>query len=238
MEIPFDTGKRVRLGPALAQSAGSYARLGRMLIDRGLITDADLDRALGVQQESNARLGEILIDLGVVSSADLARVLAENLRVPFVDVEREPDSTLTALLPADVARRLTALPVAQWGQQLVVAMADPNDDQACEEIEVTLRRSIVAAIADPVVLRDVIAHVHEQAPDDVARVIAQIEFDCPGCGHRFLFDREPWVLRELETGHDTGRFWVWDHDPATSTPVHTCSELSGRQETKSHSTRT
>ena len=237
MDTPSDPGKRIHLGPVLAQTDRTDTRLGRMLIDRGLITEADLDRALKRQQESNARLGEILIDSGAISSGDLARVLADNLRVPFVDVESEPDPTLTALLPAHISRRLTALPVAQWAQQLVVAMADPNDEKACEEIETTLRRSVITAVADPVALRAVIARVHEEAPRESAQITAQVEFDCPGCGYRLIFTNEPWVLREVENGHDPGRLWLWEHDPATSTPVHTCSILSARRDGQSHSTR-
>ncbi len=237
MGTPSDPGKRIYLGSVLAQTDRGDTRLGRMLVDRGLITEADLDRALTRQKESNARLGEVLVELGAVSSGDLARVLADNLRVPFVDVESEPDPTLTALLPADVSRRLTALPVAQWAQQLVVAMADPNDEKACEEIEATLGRSVITAVADPVALRAVIARVHEEVPRQIAQVIAQVEFDCPGCGIRFLFTNSPWVLREVENGHDPGRLWLWEHDPATSTPVHTCSILSARRDTQSHSTR-
>src|SRR5262249_31161808 len=141
------------------------------------------------------------------------------------------------LLPAEISRRLTALPVAQWAQQLVVAMADPNDEKACEEIEATLLRSVVIAVADPVALRAVIARVHEKAPDEFVRITAPVEYDCPGCGHRFLFTNDPWVLREVEPGQDPGRLWVWEHDPATSTPVHSCSVLSARRDDQSHSTR-
>jgi hypothetical protein len=209
-----------------------------MLIDRGLITNDDLERALAAQYESDAPLGEILLHQGAVSSADLAPVLADNLRLPFVDIETEPDATLTGLLPAAVSRRLTALPVAQWGQQLVVAMADPNNELACEEIEQRLRRSVIIAIADPVALRTAIARVHpEPPPAEIAPLAAQIDFDCPGCNHRFVFAHEPWVLREVENGVDPGRYWVWEHDPLTSTPVHTCSILSARRDTQSHSTR-
>jgi hypothetical protein len=237
VDTPSDAGKRIFLGSALAQTDRGVDRLGRMLIDRGLITEADLDRALKTQQQSNARLGEILVELGAVSSGDLARELADNLRVPFVDVESEPDPTLTALLPAHISRRLTALPVAQWAQQLVVAMADPNDEKACEEIETTLGRSVITAVADPVALRAVIARVHEEAPGEIAQAIAQVEFDCPGCGYHFLFTNNPWVLREVENGQDPGRLWLWEHDPASSTPVHTCSTLSARHDHQAHSTR-
>jgi hypothetical protein len=232
-----DDSKRILLGPALATTDRAHVRLGRMLIDRGLITQADLERALAAQYESKAPLGEILLEQGRVASADLAAVLADNLRVPFVDIETEPDATLTALLPAAVSRRLTALPVAQWGQQLVVAMADPNNEAACEEIEQRLRRSVIIAVADPVALRAAIVRVHPDPPVEAPPTIAQIDFDCPGCGHRFVFPNEPWVLREVENGVDPGRLWIWEHDPATSTPVHTCSILSPRRDTQSHSTR-
>src|SRR5262249_35463992 len=105
-------------------------------------------------------------------------------------------------------------------------------------IEQRLRRSVIIAVADPVALRAAIARAHpEPQTEAAAPVAAQVDFDCPGCNHRFVFANKPWVLREAEESVDADRIWIWEHDPLTSTPVHTCSILSARRDTQSHSTR-
>src|SRR5262249_33757694 len=102
-------------------------RLGQSMVDRGLITKEDLERALEHQRETRKRLGEALIEIGAVTSFQVSQALAEHLGVPFVDLElHPPDVMLAGMIPEEVARRYCALPVERWSGQVVVAMANPN----------------------------------------------------------------------------------------------------------------
>ncbi len=127
----------------------SVTRLGQAMVDRGLISQDDLERALEHQRTTRKRLGESLIDIGAVTSFQLSQALADHLGVPFVDLETHPpDVLLAGMIPEEVARRYCALPVERWSGQIVVAMANPNDVFALDDIRVLTGQSILAALAD------------------------------------------------------------------------------------------
>jgi len=124
-------------------------RLGQAMVDRGIITQDQLDEALEHQRMTRKRLGESLIDIGAVTSFQLSQALAEHLGVPFVDLETHPpDVMLAGMIPEEVARRYCALPVERWSGQVVVAMANPNDVFALDDLRVLTGQSILAALAD------------------------------------------------------------------------------------------
>jgi type IV pilus assembly protein PilB len=124
-------------------------RLGQAMVDRGLITKDDLERALEHQRETRKRLGEALVEIGAVTSFQLSQALAEHLGVPFVDLElHPPDVMLAGMIPEEVARRYCALPVERWSGQVVVAMANPNDVFALDDLRVLTGQSILPALAD------------------------------------------------------------------------------------------
>jgi type IV pilus assembly protein PilB len=131
------------------QGRASMTRLGQAMVDRGLITPADLERALEHQRVTRKRLGESLIDIGALTSFQLSQALADHLGVPFVDLETHPpDVLLAGMIPEEVARRYCALPVERWSGQIVIAMANPNDVFALDDIRVLTGQSILAALAD------------------------------------------------------------------------------------------
>src|SRR6202043_2445373 len=80
----------------LPQQTHSMTRLGQAMVDRGLITQDDLDRALEHQRLTRKRLGESLIDIGAVTSFQLSQALADHLGVPFIDLETHPPDVLLA----------------------------------------------------------------------------------------------------------------------------------------------
>jgi hypothetical protein len=120
-----------------------------MMLERGLVSEEQLAQALAVQRATGRRVGETLLEMGAIGSADLAQVLADHLGVPFIDLRtRPPDLVLASLIPEQVARRYDALPVARWSNQLVVAMANPNDVFALDDLRVLIAQPIIAALAE------------------------------------------------------------------------------------------
>ena len=88
----------------------SVTRLGQAMVDRGIITQEDLEQALDHQRTTRKRLGESLIDIGAVTSFQLSQALADHLGVPFVDLETHPpDVLLAGMIPEEVARRYLSL---------------------------------------------------------------------------------------------------------------------------------
>lgn len=130
--------------------ASESSRLGQLMVERGLVGDDQLEQALAEQRRTGRRVGELLLEAGMISSVDLAKVLADHLGVPFVDLRsRPPDLVLAALIPEHVARRYSALPVARWSGQLVVAMANPNDVFALDDLRVLTGQPVIPALAEP-----------------------------------------------------------------------------------------
>jgi type IV pilus assembly protein PilB len=125
-----------------------FGPIGAAMIARGLISHEQLDEALDIQRNSGRRVGDILVDLGALSAFELARVLADHLGVPFTDLRaKPPDPILATLLPEEVARRYDAIAIARWNDQLVVAMANPTDLFALDDLQLVTRQPIIAAMA-------------------------------------------------------------------------------------------
>ena len=225
-----EPSKHILLGPALASPEGFQSRLGRMLIERHLITKEELDCALVRQSETGERLGEALVSMGAVSSGDAARVLAEHLRLPFVDLGDDvSDRSVLGAISPEIARRYVALPVARWGNRIVIAMANPNDSDMVDELRLLVKAPVVVAATDPVALRSMIATVYGSSKTPVAEpvpaapdsdAIATITFTCPGCQQELRLRAAPWVMTEVN--RDPGRYYVWDCEPGVAAPAHIC----------------
>lgn len=107
------------------------AHLGTLLVDRGLITEAALEQALGAQERSNARLGEILVARGAIGEEELIAVLAEQLDMPLVDLAGyEPEPEALGAIPAAVARNLHCVPLAIDDETLYVAASEVLGDRS------------------------------------------------------------------------------------------------------------
>jgi type IV pilus assembly protein PilB len=122
--------------------------LGDILVERGLVTREALDAAMIEQQRSGRRLGRILVDAGAVTEAQLVQSLAQQIGLPFVDLNDYPvDGSAVASVPASLARRHGCLPIGYEEGRLVVAMADPANVVAVDDI-----RSLTGREVRPVVV--------------------------------------------------------------------------------------
>jgi type IV pilus assembly protein PilB len=123
-------------------------RLGERLLDRGLLTERQLDLALQEQQRTAVLLGEILLRLGFVTARAVAAVLAEQGGVALVDLAgREIAPEALALVPEATARRLHVLPLGLDRQELHLAMANIFDLDALAEVEHLTGRRVTVACA-------------------------------------------------------------------------------------------
>jgi MSHA biogenesis protein MshE len=123
-------------------------RLGDLLIQEALLTQSQLDEALGDQKKTGRKLGRIFIDRQWVTEVQIAKAVARQLRAPFIDLgSRNIRPEVAGLLPETHARRLRALPIEnQAGAPLRVAMADPTDLNAYDEVARLTRREIDLAV--------------------------------------------------------------------------------------------
>ena len=116
-------------------TAASGKRLGRVLVQSGLITQEQLDVALA--EPSGRSLCAVLVDQGIADEATIARAIAESMSLPFVDIGGvEIDPTATTLITLDLARRHTCLPIKVQDDELVVAMSDPANIFAIDDLRI------------------------------------------------------------------------------------------------------
>ncbi|HZA60049.1 MAG TPA: ATPase, T2SS/T4P/T4SS family [Actinomycetota bacterium] len=121
--------------------------LGDVLVDEGLITAEQLETAIAEQQRLGRSMGRVLIDLGLVREPELVSALARKIGLGFVDLtEHAVDASAASLIPEQVARRYRALPIGFEDGKLVVAMSDPANVFALDDI-----RTITGMPVKPVV---------------------------------------------------------------------------------------
>src|SRR5207249_4501510 len=103
-------------------------KLGTFLIEREIITEEQLEAAIRHQAVLGSRLGRALIDLGFCTDVDIAQGLAEQLQIPFIDLDENPPSADSiALLSREIALEYGLLPVRIIESRLLVATLDPYD---------------------------------------------------------------------------------------------------------------
>ena len=111
-------------------------RLGAVLLERGFVSDDNLQQAIGRHTEVGGRLADILVSIGVISEQRIARAIEESIGIPLVMLPRvEVMPEALQKVPADLAHEMGALPFALEGSRLRVAFGDPLDALAIEEVE-------------------------------------------------------------------------------------------------------
>ena len=122
--------------------------LGTVLLEEGLITEEVLNRAIEVTKEKDRPLGRVLVDEGFLPEADLVKALAGHIGIEFVDLsEITVDPAAASLIPDALARRYAALPIGFDEGRLVIAMADPGNVLAVDDIRAISGMEIVTRVA-------------------------------------------------------------------------------------------
>jgi len=131
-----------------ADKAKESQKLGQILLKEGLITQNQLDEAVKIQKRVNARLGRILIKLGYVENNTIAECLSRQYNFPLINIdELNIPEKIIKQIPYEVAKKHLALPIDYKDNTLIVAMADPTDSYAIEDIQFKTNLSIKATLA-------------------------------------------------------------------------------------------
>ncbi|MGB3681931.1 MAG: hypothetical protein WA990_05540, partial [Rubrobacteraceae bacterium] len=137
--------------------------IGEILVSEGEITQDQLDHALELQGETSKDLGEMLLSLGYVEPADLASALARRLRLDYVVIselsEKEVDDQAIDMMEEQTLRKYKALPLRFEGNKLVVAMSDPNDLYALEDLRMISGRPVTPVVVTEEDLEGALDHL-------------------------------------------------------------------------------
>ena len=138
-------------------------RIGEILLERGLITQKQLEQALARQQTRGGLVGELLIELGFVTEEVVALALTAQYGFPYIQLENyEIDDGVTKLIPEHVARQYMLIPIDRIGNALTVAMADPSNTQAVEDIEMLTNCVVQTFVSTPSDIQHAIARYYQQ----------------------------------------------------------------------------
>ncbi|MCX7926672.1 MAG: ATPase, T2SS/T4P/T4SS family, partial [Candidatus Omnitrophica bacterium] len=108
-----------------------YLKLGELLIKEGLISQADLEKAISLQRKEGGRLGEIIVRLGLVREEELVRILGKQLGIPYITdssgLKVSFDQKMEKFIPYEYAVRNCVMPLSHTLNSITVALADPLD---------------------------------------------------------------------------------------------------------------
>ncbi|MCK5513570.1 MAG: hypothetical protein KAJ00_03645, partial [Deltaproteobacteria bacterium] len=123
-------------------------KLGQILLKEGLITQIQMDEAVKINEKTNARLGRILVKLGYVENKSVVECLARKYNFPVINIEEHniPEEVIKRV-PYELAKKHFSIPIDYKDNTLIVAMADPTDSIAIEDIQFKTNLSIKATLS-------------------------------------------------------------------------------------------
>ena len=159
----------------------AYKRLGDILLSVDMITEEQLEEALKRGSEEKKRLGQVLIDTDVITEQQLIDVLKLQLGVESIDLTSvNIPTSLAQLVPKNLARKYTVVPVRMMGDELYLAMVDPLNFVAIEEVRNATKKRVIPMIATANAMDRAIATLYgnegvSRAIDEMQRSIGATE---------------------------------------------------------------
>ncbi|HXE74138.1 MAG TPA: type IV-A pilus assembly ATPase PilB [Candidatus Xenobia bacterium] len=155
------------------------ARLGEILIKEKLITKEQLDQALAHQKKNGGRLGGALVKLGFISDEEITGVLSRQYGVPAINLSYyEVDGTVIKLVPQETAVRYQVVPLSRVGSTLTIAMADPTNVFAMDDIKFMTGLKVEPVVASESAITEAITKFYGSSSatseQELEKVMAQI----------------------------------------------------------------
>ena len=152
----------------------AYMRLGDLLVSAGVIRPEQLNEALAIQKKSRERLGDVLINNGIITEQQLIEALQMQLGVDFVDLTAVSiPLELARFVPRSIAKKYCVVPVKLQKDELYVAMSDPLNFEAQEEIKSASHKQVVPMIATRRAVEQAIATLYGN--EGTARAIEEMK---------------------------------------------------------------
>ena len=118
-------------------------KIGQLLLNSGIITNKQLEKALSKQSEEGSRIGYHLVNIQAISEEDLNKFLARQQSIESADLNKsEIEEDIIHLISGDIARRYEVIPIKREGRKLIVAMTDPNNLFAIDDLRFSLGMDI------------------------------------------------------------------------------------------------
>src|SRR2546422_671728 len=153
-------------------------RLGDLLVAEGLITEAQLRQALAEQKGKTEKLGSILARLGFITEEQLIGFLSRQYGIPSITLSNiDVDAETLRLVPAPIARKYEVLPVKRIGGTLTLAMADPTNVFALDDVAFMTSLQILPVVAPQAAIRKAIEKHYEAGQASMIEMMTEITAD-------------------------------------------------------------
>ncbi|MFW6034921.1 MAG: type II secretion system ATPase GspE [Halothermotrichaceae bacterium] len=154
----------------------NHMKLGELLLTYNLIDQEQLENAIEKQQNSDKRLGEVLVDLDYVSEQDLIEALEFQLGVPHVNLDNYIlNPHLSTYVPESMAKRYKAVPLEKSKNNLLMAMVDPTDLLAIDDIEMTSGLKVEPRIATGKAISKAISKIYSPDEEETDEIFASLD---------------------------------------------------------------
>ena len=118
-------------------------KLGELLIEKGVINEDQLKRALQVQKERGGLIGEVLVSLGFTGEEEIAQALTVQYGVPYLPLRNyELSKDIVKIIPKEIAKKHSLIAVDKIGDILTVAMTDPLNSKAVDEVAAIVKCNV------------------------------------------------------------------------------------------------
>ncbi|HAG51203.1 MAG: type II secretion system protein GspE [Deltaproteobacteria bacterium GWC2_42_51] len=150
-------------------------RLGELLVREKLITPEQLKKAIEEQRTTGGRLGYNLAKLGYIKEKDLTTFLSRQYGIPAVDLATtEIDPEVIKLIPEDVANKYQVIPISRTGSTLVLAMADPSNIFAIDDIKFLTGYNIESVVASEASIKAAIEKYYQASEMELGDVLTEL----------------------------------------------------------------
>ncbi|MEM7350191.1 MAG: type IV-A pilus assembly ATPase PilB [Acidobacteriota bacterium] len=156
-------------------------RLGDLLVKAGQITKDQLREALAKQKEEGGRLGSNLVKMGLIQEPELVEFLSKHFKVSAINLSRvEIDEAVVKIIPADVSRKYTIMPVSKAGAKVTIAMLDPTNVFAMDDIKFMTGYNVEPVIASETAIRAAIEKYYGSTHAlELKKVMEDLDDDAP-----------------------------------------------------------
>src|SRR5579862_2144712 len=180
-------------------------RLGDLLVKEKIITPEQLEKAVKTQKDAgaNARLGSVLVQLGFVSDEEVTNFLSRQYGVPAINLQYfEIDSAVVKLVPEDTAKRYQILPLSRVGASLTIAMVDPTNVFAMDDIKFMTGFNIEPVVASESSILSGIDKAYSAGKEEDLETVMQSMSEMGDSDVELQAEQQEMELSELEKAAD------------------------------------
>lgn len=149
-------------------------RIARILKSSGLVKKDRLDQIFALQKKRGGDLGKMLVEQGLISQKDLMVLLSKEFNIPPIDLSKyKIDPALVKLIPENFARHYLLIPISRIGKHLTIAVADPINIFAVDDIKTMTKCNVDMVLATEADIKDMLQHYYKSSEqqEEISKII-------------------------------------------------------------------